>query len=158
MNKLRTLFAGAALAALAATALWAQSSLTNRTMSGNEVVSMAQSGPGGASIFVPSSQLRNSQGVTLTALTTGTLVTTTATASLISTVSSASLAVTLPPLPWDGEIFEWVNGSAGAFTGATVAVSDGSTLVNNSSFATLATGASIEFRYALTTTSWYRIR
>jgi len=86
------------------------------------------------------------------------LVLTTATGTLVSTAASASLAVTLPPLPWDGEIFEWVNGSGAAFTGATVTVSDGATLVNNASFATLAAGSSIEFRYALGTTSWYRVR
>jgi predicted acylesterase/phospholipase RssA len=158
MTKLRTLVAGAVLALAFIGGLWAQTSLTNRSMSGNEVVSMAQGGPGGPSLFVAASQLRNATGMTTTALTSGTLVLNNTTGTLVSTAASASLAVTLPPLPWDGEIFEWVNGSGAAFTGATVTVSDGATLVNNASFATLAAGASVEFRYALATTSWYRVR
>lgn len=158
MTRFRALLAGALVALALAGGALAQIGLTNRTMSGSEVVTMAQGGPGGPSIFAPSSQLRNATGLTTTALTSGTLVLTTATGTLVSTAASASLAVTLPPLPWDGEIFEWVNGSGGAFTGATVTTSDGSTLVNNTSFATLAAGSSVEFRYALSTTSWYRVR
>ena len=161
MTKLRAFLAGVVIAlAVASPAIysWAQGQLFNRSMSGNEVVSMAQGGPGGPSIFVPSSQLRNSTGMTTTALTSGTLVLGVTTGTLVSTAASASLAVSLPPLPYDGEIFEWVNGSGGAFTGATVTTSDGATLVNNTTFATLAAGASVEFRYALSTTSWYRVR
>lgn len=162
MTKFRAPLAGALLAlAFLGVAALAQTSLSNRSMSGNEVVSMAQGGPGGPSIFVVASQLRNATGMTTTALTSGTLVLTPTTGTLVSTAASASLAVTLPPFPYDGEIFEWANGSGGAFTGATIAVSDGATIVNGGTGATLATlasGASVEYRYALSTTSWYKLR
>ena len=160
MAKLRTLLAGVAIAALGfATGTWAQVNLTNRSMSGLETWSVSQGGPGGPSIFTTSGQMRNSQGVTTTALTSGTLATlTTTTASLVSTAASVSLTVNLPATPFDGEIFEWVNGSGGAFTAGTIAVTDGSTTVNFGTIGALAAGSSVEYRYVLSTTSWYRIR
>jgi hypothetical protein len=111
-------------------------------------------------MFITTAQSRNSQGVLNTAQTTGTLVTTTNTATLISTTAAAgTLVVDLPPLPFDGEIFEWANGTAGAFTtGNTVAVTDGSTIVGSNATGALAASASIEFRYILATNSWYKVR
>ncbi len=64
----------------------------------------------------------------------------------------------LPPLPYDGEIFEIINGSGGAFTQCTVAATDGATIVNTATTGALAAGASTEWRYVLATTSWYRMR
>jgi hypothetical protein len=135
--------------------------ITSRTLTGQEVVVAAVGGPGGPSIFVPMSQSRNSQGVQTTALTTGTLVLTNQSpATLISTAAAGgTLVVDLPPTPWDGEIFEWVNGTAGAFTtGNTVATTDGSTIVGSNATGALAASASIEFRYVLATNSWYKLR
>lgn len=159
MTKLRALLAGAVIAALAfSSGLFAQS-LTSRTLTGLEAWSVGTGGPGGPSIFVTAAQIRNSQGTATTALTTGTLSTlTTSTASLISTAASVSLTVNLPATPYDGEIFEWVNGSAGAFTAGTIAVTDGSTIQGSSAAGTLAAGASIEFRYVLATNTWYKLR
>lgn len=160
MTKLRALLAGALVALAFAGGIASAQLITSRSLTGSEVVSMATGGPGGPSIFVPSAQLRNSTGVATTALTTGTLSTLTNTfgSTLISTTASVSLTVNLPANPWDGEIFEWVNGTAGAFTAGTIAVTDGSTIVGSTATGALAASASVEFRYVLSTNSWYKVR
>ncbi len=136
--------------------------LTSRTLSGSEVI-LAQVGIGGTGLYIPTGQMRNAQGVVTTALTTGTLSTLTNlnAATLISTAAAgAAMVVNLPATPWDGEIFEWVNGSGGAFnTAASVAVTDGSTIVNGATIGSaLAAGGSVEWRYVQATNSWYRMR
>ena len=162
MAKLRSLMAGAAIAALAfAAGAIAQQNLNNRSMSGNEAVVVAQGGPRGPSIFATTAQFRNSQGVTTTATTSGTLASlTTTTATLISTAAAGgTMVVDLPALPYDGEIFEWANGSGSAFTtGNTVATTDGSTIQGSNATGALAAAASIEFRYVLSTNTWYKLR
>ena len=149
------------LLAVAATAVLAQA-ITSRSLTGLEAWQVGTGGPGGPSIFVTSAQMRNSQGTITTAQTSGTLspVLTTSTASLISTAAAGgSVVVQLPPSPFDGEIFEWVNGSAGAFTtGNTVTTTDGSTIQGSNATLALAAAASIEFRYSLTTNTWYKLR
>ena len=159
MTKLKLFLSGAVIAALAGTVLWAQP-LANRNLSGNEVIVAAQGGPGGPSIFIPSSQLRGGSNPVTTASTTGTLspALTNTTGLLVSTAASASLTVQLPPTPWDGQAFVWVNGSAGAFTAGTVATTDGSTIVGSTAAGTLAAGASIQYVYVLATNSWYKAR
>jgi hypothetical protein len=134
--------------------------ITSRTLTGNESWSVAIGGPGGSSIFTTIAQARNAQGVTTTATTSGTLVLTTATATLISTAAAAgAMVVDLPPTPFDGEIFEWVNGSGSAFTtGNTVATTDGSTIQGSNATLALAAAASIEFRYSIGTNTWYKLR
>ena len=155
----RALLAGAVIAALAGTVLWAQP-LANRNLSGNEVIVAAQGGPGGPSIFIPTSQLRGGSNPVTTASTTGTLspALTNTTGLLVSTAASTSLNVQLPPTPWDGQAFVWVNGSAGAFTAGTVATTDGSTIVGSTAAGTLAAGSSIQYVYVLATNSWYKAR
>jgi len=159
MTKLKLFLSGAVIAALAGTVLWAQP-LANRNLSGNEVIVAAQGGPGGPSIFIPSSQLRGGSNPVTTASTTGTLspALTNTTGLLVSTAASTSLNVQLPPTPWDGQAFVWVNGSAGAFTAGTVATTDGSTIVGSTAAGTLAAGASIQYVYVLATNSWYKAR
>ena len=159
MTKLKLFLSGAVIAALAGTVLWAQP-LANRNLSGNEVIVAAQGGPGGPSIFIPTSQLRGGSNPVTTASTTGTLspALTNTTGLLVSTAASASLTVQLPPTPWDGQAFVWVNGSAGAFTAGTVATSDGSTIVGSTAAGTLAAGSSIQYVYVLATNSWYKAR
>ena len=159
MTKLKLFLSGAVIAALAGTVLWAQP-LANRNLSGNEVIVAAQGGPGGPSIFVPTSQLRGGSNPVTTASTTGTLSPALAntTGLLVSTAASTSLTVQLPPTPWDGQAFVWVNGSAGAFTAGTVATTDGSTIVGSTAAGTLAAGASIQYVYVLATNSWYKAR
>jgi hypothetical protein len=134
--------------------------ISSRTLTGNEAWQVAIGGPGGSSIFTTIAQARNAQGVTTTATTSGTLVMTTNTATLISTAAAGgAMVVDLPPTPFDGEIFEWVNGSAGAFTtGNTVATTDGSTIQGSNATLALAAASSIEFRYSIGTNTWYKLR
>ena len=159
MTKLKLFLSGAVIAALAGTVLWAQP-LANRNLSGNEVIVAAQGGPGGPSIFVPTAQLRGGSNPATTALTTGTLspALTNTTGLLVSTAASTSLTVQLPPTPWDGQAFVWVNGSAGAFTAGTIATTDGSTIVGSTAAGTLAAGSSVQYVYVLATNSWYKAR
>jgi hypothetical protein len=158
MKRLPSFLAGAALAALA-TYAYGQA-IGSRTLTGNEAIVAAQGGPGGTSMFVTASQMRNSTGVTTTTTVTGTFPLTTATSSLVSTVAATgAMVVQLPPSPYDGQIFEWVNGAAGPFTtGNTVATTDGSTIQGANTTGALAAAASIEFRYALSTNTWYKVR
>lgn len=162
MHILRSLYTWAIAAAIVfSLGVWAlaQTGLTSRTLTGNEAWPVGIGGPQGPSIFVTTAQIRNSQGPTTTASTSGTLSTlTTSTASLVFTAASVSTTVNLPATPYDGEIFEVINGSGGAFTQCTVAATDGSTIVNGATTGALAAGASAEWRYVLSTTSWYRMR
>ncbi len=159
MTKLRTLLVGAILALTFAIGALAQQ-LTSRNLTGSEVVVVELGGPGGGSQFATIAQLRNATGVVTTALTSGTLstLTNTTASTLISTTASVSLTVNLPATPWDGEIFEWCNGTAGAFTAGTVAVTDGSTIVGSTATGALAAAASVEYRYVQSTNSWYKVR
>lgn len=159
MTKLRAFLAGAVIAALAvAGTLYAQQ-LTSRSLTGLETWQVGTGGPGGPSIFVTAAQMRNSQGPATTSTTSGTITgLTTSVASLVFTAASASATVNLPPTPWDGEIFEIINGSGGAFTQCTVATTDGSSIVNGATTSTLPAGSSTEWRYVLSTNTWYRMR
>jgi hypothetical protein len=159
-NLRKSLLAGAVIAAFASGWAFGQA-LTSRSLTGLETWAVAIGGPQGPSQFVTSAQFRNSQGVTTTAATTGTLSTlTSTTATLISTAAAGgAMVVNLPALPFDGEIFEWVNGAAGAFTtGNTVATTDGSTIQGSNATGALAAASSIEFRYVLSTNTWYKLR
>ena|SRR5258708_666174 len=158
MTRFRTLLVGAALALAFISGLWAQQ-ITNRSISGTSTLDVSVGGPGGQIQTTTVAQLRNAQGVATTAVTSGTLAgTTTSTATLIFTTASVSTTVNLPPLPFDGEIFEIVNGTAGAFTQCTVAVTDGSTIVGAATTGALAASGSVEYRYVLATNSWYKER
>lgn len=161
MTKLRALLLGVVIAALGTWAI--AQTITNRSISGTATLDTSVGGPGGQIQVTTVSQLRNTRGVTTTALTSGTLSTlNTSTAALISTAASVSLTVNLPARPFDGEIFEWINGTAGtAFTAGTVAVTDGSTIAGGATptaAGTVAAGASVEWCYVLSTNTWYRIR
>jgi ABC-type Fe3+-siderophore transport system permease subunit len=142
----------------------AQQNLTNRTMAGTEVVVISQGGPGGASLYAATAQMRNSQGVAIQASGAGNFAISINTATTIFTAASGGAQViTLPPLPYDGQITEIVNGTAAtAFTtGSTVATSDGSTITGGATanaLGTLAAGVSAEWRYSLTNNIWYRMR
>ena len=158
MRSMKWLGGAAAAALLLCAGALAQQTLAPRSLTGVETWEAA-SGPAGQGFFITSSQVRNSQGVTTTAQTSGTLSgLTTTTASLVFTAASVSTTVNLPPTPFDGEIFEIINGSGGAFTQCTVATTDGSTIVNGATTSTLGTGVSTEWRYVQSTNSWYRMR
>jgi hypothetical protein len=147
-----------ALALMAGMAVAQQ--LSSPTLTGNEVILGQIGGPGGGSLFIPVSQLRNAQGVTLSALTTGTINLTPVTATLITTatIAAGGLVLNTPTMPWDGEIFEVVNASGGANTGTvTLTASPGQTVVGGA-VAAQANQTSAEWRYSLGTTTWYRLR
>ena len=154
---------GAVIAALAtwgAFSALAQTQLGSRSLTGNEVVEVAVGGPGGTAIFVPTAQLRGGSNPVTTAQTTGTLspVLTNAVGLLVSTAASTSVTVQLPPQPYDGQAFVWVNGSAGAFTAGTLATADGSAIQGSTAAGTLAAGASVQYVYVLSTNTWYKAR
>jgi hypothetical protein len=152
---------GAVIPALALGCLALAQPLANRNLSGNEVIVAAQGGPGGPSIFVPTSQLRGGSNPTTTATTSGTLSTITNTTGLLISTAAAggAMIVNLPANPYDGQAFVWVNGAAGAFTtGNTVATTDGSTIVGSNATGALAAGASVQYVYVLATNSWYKAR
>lgn len=158
-NFRKALLAGVVIAAFAGGV--AAQQLTSRTLTGSESWVISVGGPQGTSMYTTSAQFRNSQGVTTTATTSGTLSSlTTSTATLISTAAAGgSMVVDLPPTPFDGEIFEWANGTGSAFTtGNTIAVTDGSTIQGSNATGALAAAASIEFRYVLSTNTWYKLR
>jgi hypothetical protein len=149
-----------ALALVALAAFAAAQTLGSRSLTGNEVVQVAVGGPGGTSIFVPTAQLRGGSNPVTTAQTTGTLspVLTNAVGLLVSTAASTSVTVQLPPQPYDGQAFVWVNGSAGAFTAGTLATADGSAIQGSTAAGTLAAGASVQYVYVLSTNTWYKAR
>jgi hypothetical protein len=157
---LMSLGAGAVLSALAFVGwLAAQPAITSQTLTGLEAWPVAIGGPGGPSIFVTSGQIRNSQGVSTTALATGTISLANTTATLITTaIVSGALTVNTPTLPFDGEILEIANGSGSNNTATITLTASGTQTVNGGAVATQASQASAEWRYVLATTTWYRLR
>lgn len=108
---------------------------------------------------VTMNQVRNTTGYQLSSLTSGALTLPTATNRLIFTaVVSGALAVTTPPAPFDGEMFEIVNGSSGAFTGTVTLTANAGQTVQAGAVATLAQNGSAEWQYSASTTTWYRMR
>ena len=139
-------------------AAWAQP-LTSQSLTGNEVLVIAIGGPGGPSIFTSVSQMRNAQGVTTTALATGTLTLTNLTATLVTTAQvTGALTLNTPTLPWDGAIFELANGSGSNNTATVTLTATGAQTVNAGAVATQANQSSAEWRYVLSTNTWYRVR
>jgi hypothetical protein len=151
--------AGAAALAFVAGIAVSQPLVTN-VLSGNEVILGQIGGPGGGGIFIPVPLLRNAQGVTTSALTTGTINLTPVTATLLTTqpIGAGGLTVNTPTMPVDGEIFELANASGSNNTGTvTLTASPGQTVIAGA-IATQANQTSAEWRYNLATTTWYRIR
>ena len=153
----RTLLVAAFLGAAAGVALG--QALTSVTLTGNEVVTAAIGGPGGTSIFIPVSQLRNTQGPLTTALVSGALTLTNSNALLLTTaIVSGAMTVTTPPAPWDGELFVLANGSGSPNTATVTLTANTGQTVNGGAVATQAAVTSAEWRYLAATTTWYRIR
>jgi hypothetical protein len=149
---------GAALALLGAVAAFGQA-ITSTTLTGNEAWSIAIGGPGGTSIFTTTGQMRNSQGVQLSALASGTITLPNTTATFITTaIVSSALTVNTPTRPWDGEILEIANGSGSANTATITLTASGTQTVNGGAVATQASQVSAEWRYVQSTTTWYRLR
>lgn len=157
MTKLRWLLAGAVIAALAGVAIAQQ--ITSVTLTGNEVVTGAQGGPGGSSLFIPVSQLRNASALrtfsgsgaqTYTALTTD---------SVLYWVGTAptTWTVTTPATPWDGQILQLATDTT-LTTLVTLTANTGQTLDTAYTSQTLTAKTSVEFMYSSSTTKWYQMR
>ena len=157
----RYLLAGAAALALIGVAA-GQQNLTNRSMTGNEVVVVAQGGPGGPSIFASTAQMKNASIPQILAATTGPNTIPITSSSVFLTGAIGTITLNLPASPYDGQIVQFINATGTLFAGtATVATTDGSTIVNGATgsvVSTLASGASVEYQYVLSTNSWYKIR
>lgn len=157
MRKL-SIILGLALALASGFAL-GQSGLISTTLTGNEVIVAAIGGPGGPSIFIPTAEIRNAQGVATTALTSGTINLSANNADLITTAQvTGAMTLNTPSTPWDGEIFELVNGSGSNNTATITLTASGTQTVNGGAVATQANQASAEWRYVQATTTWYRLR
>lgn len=157
MTKIRILLLGAGLAALGTWAL--AQSLVSYTLTGQESWQAAIGGPGGPSVLMTTGQTMNSQGIQTTALTSGALTISNTISDLITTAAvTGALTVTTPPSPWNGEIFELVNGSGSANTATVTFTANTGQTVNGGAVATLANQASAEWRYVVATATWYRLR
>jgi hypothetical protein len=139
---------------------WGQQQLISTTLNGNETWVMALGGPGGPSLFTNSAQMRTSQGVSVIAATSGSVQLGNNIADVIfgATISGA-LTVSSPSIPWDGEIFEMINGSGSNNTAtATFAGFNASQTVVAGGVATLANQSSAEWRYSQASATWFRLR
>jgi hypothetical protein len=137
-----------------------QSTLISTTLNGNETWVVALGGPGGPSLFTNSAQMRTSQGVSVIAATSGSVQLGNNIADIIfgATVSGA-LTVSSPSIPWDGEIFEMINGSGSNNTAtATFAGFNASQTVVAGGVAALANQSSAEWRYSQASATWFRLR
>lgn len=139
---------------------WGQGQLISTTLNGNETWVMALGGPGGPSLFTNSAQMRNSQGVSVIAATSGSVQLGNNIGDIIfgATVSGA-LTVSSPSIPWDGEIFEIINGSGSNNTATvTFTAQNASQTVVAGGVATLANQSSAEWRYSQASATWFRLR
>lgn len=159
MIKFRTLIGAAVIAAPAFTAgVWAQQ-LTSNTITGLETWQAGTGGPGGPSIFLTTGQVQNSQGVGTTAAVSGTINIPNTQADLITTAAvTGAMTVNAPANPWNGEIFELINGSGSANTATVTFTAASGQTVNGGAVATQANQSSAEWRYVLATNTWYRLR
>jgi len=157
MRVLKSFFAGVALAALATFAL--SQALTPTGLTGSEVWSVAIGGPGGPSVFASTNLMRNTTGYQLLSTTTGTItLPTSAVRTIFTAALTGGITANTPTAPLDGEMLEVVNGTGLAFTQTITLTASGSQTVNSGAVATLAAGASAEWQYAASTTTWYRLR
>lgn len=162
MKFLKGMVVGALVALTFASGVVAQiTGLLPTSYSGNEVWSIAIGGPGGPSTFASTASMRNSTGVQLATLAAPLAVPST-TANVCITAQPAGAAnLTLPTPAFDGQIFEAINCTTGAFATNVFSIvpAAGQTLLGgNIALTTLAAGASRELRYVLSTNTWYPLR
>jgi hypothetical protein len=137
---------------------WAQP-LVQNTFSGNECWNAGQ-GPGGPSTgFVCTAQMRNGQGLILFSgsgsfTTTATIAN--ATYYWVGTAPT-TWTITLPANAFDGEIVE-IGTNTTLTTMVTVSANTGQTLDGTFNNQTISANTSVEFRYNLSGTKWYRLR
>lgn len=159
MTKLKILLAGVVIALLASFGAYAQF-ITSNTLTGNEVIVAAVGGPGGPSIFIPTSQMRNATGLRLfsgSGSFTTTALTTDSTLYWVGTAPT-TWTITTPVSPVDGEILS-VGCDTTLTTLVTVSANTGQTMNTAISGVTCTAGTgSIEIQYAVSTAKWYRLR
>jgi hypothetical protein len=137
-----------------------QQQLSSTTLNGSETWVVALGGPGGPSLFTNSAQMRTSQGASVIAATSGSIQLGNNIADVIfgATISGA-FTVSSPSIPWDGEIFEMINGSGSNNSAtATFAGFNASQTVVAGGVAALANQSSAEWRYSQASTTWFRLR
>jgi hypothetical protein len=157
MKRLLWFFAGAAIAALATYAVAQQ--ITSQTLTGNEVLTVAQGGPGGSSLFVPVSQMRNATALKTFSGAGAQTYTALSTDSTLYWVGAAptTWTVTTPAVPWDGEILTLATDTL-LTTLVTLTANTGQTLNTAFTSQTIAAKASVEFQYSVATSKWYQMR
>jgi hypothetical protein len=150
------LLAGA-LVALAGFAIGQQ--LTSQTLTGNEVVVAAVGGPGGPSIFVPVSELRNAPAMRTFsgsgAFTTQAL-TTDYTLFWIGTAPT-TWTITTPVTPWDGQVLQLATDTT-LTTLVTLTANTGQTLQAAFANQTLTAGTNLIWQFVAATSKWQRIK
>ena len=161
MTKLRALLVGALIAlATASPAIysWAQQ-ITSTTLTGNEVGVFAIGGPGGPSLFVPVSQLRNASALKTFSGSGAQTYTALPTDSVLYWVGTAptTWTITTPANPVDGEIIQIATDTT-LTTRVTLTANTGQTLNTALSSATISANTSVEYMYSLATTKWYQLR
>ncbi len=159
MTKLLALLAGVVIAALAFIGgLYAQQ-LSSSTLTGNEVIVAAIGGPGGPSIFIPISELRNATGLKTfsgSGAQTYQMLPLDSTLFWIGTAPT-TWTITTPVAPYDGQIFQLATDTT-LTTLVTVTPATGQTLQAAFSAQTLTAGTSLEWMFVFATSKWQRIR
>lgn len=158
MTRIRTLLAGTALALALAGGVFAQQ-LISFTLTGNESIVAAIGGPGGSSIFVPVSELRNATALKLFSGSGAQTYTATNNDSTLFWVSTAptTWTITTPVTPYDGELLT-ISTDTTLTTRVTLTANTGQTLNTTYTSQTITPPASVEFQYSLATTKWYQMR
>lgn len=159
MTKLRALLAGVVIASLACVGgIWAQQ-LISLTLTGNEVIVAAVGGPGGPSIFIPVSEIRNATALKLFSGAGTQTYTATNNDSTLYWVGAAptTWTVTTPAAPYDGEIITLASDTT-LTTLVTLTANTGQSLNTTYASQTITAKTSVEFQYSLTTTKWYEMR
>jgi hypothetical protein len=159
MTKLRTLLAGAVIAALAfAGGVWAQTTTIVQNLTGNELVTAQFGGPGGTSFFTTINALRNATGYLAvpTGGTVNTQVPTTA-SRVMATGAITTWNINMPTAPYDGQVVQVTcpGGTSGVTMAATLPA--GVTIVGTA-FTTCTTGGATtaEWLYSASANVWYR--
>src|SRR5229473_3317320 len=159
MTKLRTLLAGAVIAALGLIGgLYAQQ-LISFTLTGNEVVVAATGGPGGPSIFIPVGELRNATGLKTFSGSGAQAYQMLPSDSTLFWIGAApaNWTVTTPLSPYDGQILQLATDTT-LTSLVTLTPATGQTLQATFNSQTLTAGTSLEWMYVLATTKWQRLR
>jgi hypothetical protein len=160
MNRLlRSLFVGAAIAALA-TVVWSQP-VTQNAISGNECWNAGQ-GPGGPSQFLCINQVRNGTAInTFSGAGTPTTSATIQQSTLMWTgTAPTSWTINLPNPAFDGEIIQ-VSSDTTLTTMVTVQTTTGpqtQTLSATFNSQTITAATSAEWQYVNSLSKWFRLR